>query len=277
MDGIKSMGLYRNVDRILADLEASGHKTDGALRVDNLTPFDQLHYEGTGAVDDAIVILCAGPDSHILDIGSGIGGPARYLADRTGANVTALEIQQDLHTVGASLTARCGLAGRVAHLYGDVTAGCVQPGAFTGLMSMLCFLHIPDRSLLFAQCARALQPGGVMFVDDFYARAPLSAADSATLRDQVFCPYLPDRDRYVADVAAAGFEDVKVTDKTEAWRAFVVGRLDAFRAKRAEVVGRYGTETVDQLDAFYAAVAGLFVAGRLGGLRLTARRPASIS
>ena len=270
---IKSMGLYRNVERILADLEASGHDPNGPLSVDDLTPYDQYHYEGTDAVDDALDALHASPDSHLIDVGSGLGGPARYAASRSGARVAALELQADLNEVAHTLTSRCGLDDRVSHICGDVTAGDAPAATFTGLMSMLCFLHIPEREVLFRECAAALVPGAVMFIDDYFAREPLTEADSATLRDKVYCPYLPSLDQYIADVKGGGFSDVVVVDKTDDWTTFVVDRLDAFRSNRDVVAARYGETTVDELDDFYAAVADLFTSGRLGGLRLTATKP----
>lgn len=276
-DEIKSMGLYRNVERILVDLEASGHKPDSTLRVSDLTAYDQLHYEGTRAVDDAIAFLSPAPGSRVLDIGSGLGGPVRYFADRTEAHLTALEIQADLHAVAGALTERCGLSSCVSHVLGDVTVGDAGAGEFSGIMSMLCFLHIPDRAQLFSQCARALKKGGRMFIDDYYARRPLGEEDAKTLRERVFCPYLPAWGQYKTDVEVAGFDDVVMTDKTEEWKSFVVRRLVAFRERRAELVGRHGARNVDDLDAFYSAVVDLFVAGRLGGLRLTATKSDSTS
>lgn len=269
---IKSMGLYRNVERILADLEADGRDSESQLRVQDLTSYDQYHYEGTDAVDDACVALEAGPDSHILDVGSGLGGPARYMAEQTGARLTALELQPDLNEVAASLTDRCGLSGLVTHLAGDVTAGDAPADSFSGLMSMLCFLHIPDRAVLFSQCAAALQADGGLFIDDYFEREPLTTSDSETLAEKVYCPYLPNLDTYIADVEGAGFVDIAVTDKTHEWTDFVVDRLAAFRAASDRATGRYGAQTVAELDDFYAAVVDLFTSGRLGGLRLTARR-----
>lgn len=266
------MGLYRNVERIQSDLAASGHGPDTPLTVADLTSYDQYHYEGTDAVDDAARLLGAAPGGHIIDIGSGLGGPARYVAERTGVAVTALELQADFNEVAESLTARCGLADSVTHLCGDVTAGDAPAETFTGLMSMLCFLHIPDRDVLFAECAAALKPGGAMFIDDYYARAPLTDADRTTLNDKVYCPYLPSLDRYVGDVEGAGFVDILTVDKTDDWTTFVVDRLNGFRSARSELVDRYGATTVDELDDFYAAVVDLFTGGRLGGLRLTATR-----
>lgn len=272
MTDIKSMGLYRNVERVLADLAADGHGTNGPLTVADLTSYDQYHYEGTEAVDDAAVALGAGVDSHIIDIGSGLGGPARYLAEQSGARVTALELQPDLNEVAAGLTNRCGLGDRLTHQAGDITAGDAPTQAFTGLMSMLCFLHIPDRTTLFAECAKTLKSGAVIFIDDYYEREPLTERDRALLAEKVYCPYLPSLDQYLADVTGAGFVDVRVVDKTEDWTDFVVDRLSKFRSATSGLQARYGETTVAELDEFYDAVVELFVSGRLGGVRLTATR-----
>jgi len=284
------MGLYRNVDRIMADLAAAGFDDGQALTVDDLTPFDQYHYEGTEAVDDACEFLKPGPGTSILDVGSGLGGPARYIAARTGSSVTALEIQSDLNRTAATLTGRCGLDGLVNHVHGDILAGdpVVASGAggadgaptgdaafdgrtFDGIVSMLCILHIPDRATLFTRCAAALKPGGAMFIDDYVARGPLTDDEKADLAEKVYCPYVPDRDTYIADVADAGFTDIQTVDKTADWTAFVTDRLAAFQAARRDLANRYGAETVDGLDDFYSTVAALFTNGHLGGLRLTAR------
>ncbi len=271
MTDIKSMGLYRNVERILADLQASGLGDGQPLTVDDLTRFDQYHYEGTEAVDDAIAFLRPGPGTHILDVGSGLGGPARYIADRTGSQVTALEIQPDLNETAKSLSVRCGLAHLVSHVNGDVLAGDAGVNSFDGLVSMLCFLHIPDREGLFSNCASALVDGATMFIDDYYQRASFTEQEAADLAEKVYCPYVPTLDQYVADVKAAGFVEIETVDKTDDWTAFVNDRLALFRAGRSELDKRYGADTVAGLDDFYATVASLFNNGNLGGLRLTAR------
>ncbi|MFT7475123.1 MAG: sarcosine/dimethylglycine N-methyltransferase [Verrucomicrobiales bacterium] len=273
MTDIKSMGLYRNVDRILADLASDGFGADDPLSVDDLSKYDQYHYEGTDAVDDAIHAIGVGSESVVLDVGSGLGGPARYIADHTGARVTALELQADLDATAALLTERCGLSAQVEHRNGNVLNGDAPTNTFTGLVSMLCFLHIPDRAKLFTNCAASLRSGGVMFIDDYVELAPLQPAERDALASTVYCTYLPDTTTYVRDVTAAGFTDVEVVDKTAQWTEFVNDRLVLFRANRSALIERYDAPTVDGLDHFYSTVVDLFGGGRLGGLRLIARLP----
>ena len=62
------------------------------------------------------------PGANVLSIGSGLGGPARFLAGRYGVAVTAVELQPDLHAAAAELTHRCGLSAAVAHVCADVLA-----------------------------------------------------------------------------------------------------------------------------------------------------------
>ena len=93
-DNIKSMKLYNFIDRIYNELRELGKANSGSLSVNELSSFDQLHYHGTQAIDFAIKKLNINHKSKILEIGSGLGGPARYLAKKTGANITAVELQE---------------------------------------------------------------------------------------------------------------------------------------------------------------------------------------
>ena len=100
MDGgrrITSMPLYVDVHRIHNELAELGITADQPLTPDQLFPFDQFHYHGIDAVRAGAGIIGLGRDSRVLDIGSGLGGPARYLAHTVGCHVTALELQEDLH------------------------------------------------------------------------------------------------------------------------------------------------------------------------------------
>ena len=94
---IKSMGLYHHVDRVGSEVRDLGRSDDEPLRADELTAFDQLHYHGTEAVDEAVRSTGINQRSAVLEVGSGLGGPARHLASTTGAAVIALELQDDHH------------------------------------------------------------------------------------------------------------------------------------------------------------------------------------
>jgi cyclopropane fatty-acyl-phospholipid synthase-like methyltransferase len=267
---MKSMKLYDQVHRIYDDLAAAGVGPLDPLVVDQLTPFDQYHYFGTSAVDAAIRSLHLQPGMRVLDIGSGLGGPARYIADRCGARVVAVDLQPDLHEVANDLTSRCGLTGLVEHRCADILGGWDEE-PFDAVVSFLCFLHIPNKARLFEVCRGALRAGGGLYIEDYGRQRRPTDDEANALRLKVQCVDLPTPAEYVAELYRAGFEDVDLHDVTEDWQSFTASRLDLFRGTRDRNVSVYGGDVVDGLDDFYATVAGLFEGGLLAGLQITAR------
>ncbi|MGI9404826.1 MAG: SAM-dependent methyltransferase [Hyphomicrobiaceae bacterium] len=269
---IKSMKLYSQVDRIYNDLANIGIGKDDPLNVDVLSPFDQYHYFGTRAVDEAIAAAGIGENSHVLDVGSGLGGPARWLAHRTGCYVTAVELQADLNDTATALTWRCGLAGNIDHVCGNILSTLLDAGAYDAVVSWLALYHIPDRAPLFPLLNNALRPGGKIYVEDLYQLAPFSAGERVDLETMLYGNTIPERDAYIAELADAGFGDVGFEDMTESWKAFTVDRLAAFRAARAVYARVHSEDMFEALEAFYSSVARLFAGGHMGGVRLTAAK-----
>lgn len=267
---MKSMKLYSDVHRIHNELTALGIDHEQGLRVDQLTPFDQYHYFGTDAVDEALSVLDLAPGARVLDVGSGIGGPARYTAAKTGAHVTALELQPDLNEVARDLTARCGLSSRVEHVCGDILDGGMAKN-YDAIISFLCFLHIPDKAKLFAACRAALKQGAPMYIEDYGKPRDLFSDEIEALSEKVQCPGVPRPEEYEAHLVASGFADVQVNDVTSDWTDFTTTRLAMFRAARARNIDVHGADIVDGLDDFYSTVANLFQAGAIAGLKIVAR------
>ena len=247
---MKAMKLYDQVERIHNELALIDIGGASPLTVEQLTPFDHYHYFGTDAVDEAMVALALRPGMRVLDIGSGIGGPARYMAATSAAHVTAL-------------------AELVEHRCGNILDGLGE--TYDAVVSFLCFLHIADRDRLLSACRAALADGGGMYIEDFAMRRPPTAEEAAALQIKVQCPVLPSPSEYDAQLRAAGFVDVHVDDVTSEWSHFTAARLAEFRASRARNVSVHGTDIVDGLDDFYATMARLFESGVLAGLKILAR------
>lgn len=270
---LKRMKLYQNPERVFGSLRHVGIDPDGPLTVTDLATFDQYHYFGAAAVHEAIEALGLADGQQVLDVGAGLGGPARLMADTAGCSVTAIELQPDLFEISRMLTEKCGLSEKVTHLNGDVLAQDFSGEGFDAAVSWLVFLHIADRATLFSVLHAALRPGGRFYFEDYVALGPLTEAEKKTLADDVYCPYLPDLARYVADLEAAGFVDIETRDMTPDWIPFVRTRRDDFKARLQANAEAMGEETARAQAAFFDTVAGLFDGGNLGGLRVTGRKP----
>ena len=268
---IESMPLYVNVDRINNELAALGIGVDEALTPAQLFPFDQYHYHGTDAVHAAAHLLGLGSTSHVLDVGAGLGGPARYLASTIGCHVTALELQNNLHALATRLTARCGLGQRVTHVWGDALTAALPEATFDAVVSWLTLLHIPERPRLLAQLARMLRRGGQCYVEDLYQRAPFATSDLHDVHQTIFGVTLTSIADYVRDLHEAGFTGIIATDLSDDWAAFCGARMAAWQADRPRHVRVHGEPIYTQLDTYYAVVLRLFDSGSLGGVRVVAR------
>lgn len=269
---MKTMRLYDQVERILNELHHLGIDEDAPLSVEDLTPFDQYHYHGTEAVDEAARLIGATPQTEILEIGSGIGGPARHMAHATNCKVTAVELQPDLSTLAEQLTNRCGLAGQVEHVCGNALDKPLGDRTFDAIMSFLVFLHIPARAELFSVCHSALKPGGSIVIEDYIKLKEPSDKQAEDLKVKVQCPYVPDMETYRQHLLDAGFVSVEMEDMSASWTAFTGERLAAYEARREHNVKVNGEDLTDGLQDFYATTAGLFADGVIGGVRILARR-----
>lgn len=272
-DAIKTMKLYVQVERVFNELHELGIADDDSVEVDLLTRFDQYHYEGVDAVDAAIQRCQIATGQHVVEVGAGIGGPARYLAHKTGCMVTAYELQADLNTVGLQLTERTGLTNLVSHRQGDFLASQPREPLADAVVSWLAFLHIPDRTRLLERCFAHLKLGGKIFIEDFSKLHPFTERERHDLETKIYCSYLPTPDEYIAQLAAAGFVRIHLEDMTASWTRFVRSRLDAFRASQERQLRVHGEAVVAGLDDFYATMTSLYEGGNLGGARITARKP----
>ena len=271
---IEEMNLYVDVEgRISRELRALGFDDSSELEVETLSRFDNLNYGGTSAVAHAIERCGLTADSRVLEVGSGAGGPARFLAKTTGCHVTALELQSSLHDYARQLTVRTGLAEQVEHVCDDFLNPASVDGSFDAVVSWLAFLHIPDRSRLFQRCFDCLKPGGFLYTEDYAAIRELSREESRDLESHVFCSYVPGIDQYRREVETAGFESVTIEDMSSNWTEFVDARLDAFLARKDEFIRLHGQKCFDGMLEFYSTVTRLFRGGNLGGIRLSARKP----
>ena len=154
--------LVSRIDRALAE---AGHDGQG-LTPELLAPYDEFHVGGMEATHRFSDRLDVGPDSRLLDVGCGAGGPARAVAARIGCKVTGIDLTADFIDAGRELTTRCGLQGLVTLHQGSALAMPFDDSAFDRAMMLHVGMNIADKAGLMAEVARVLAPGAVFGVYD---------------------------------------------------------------------------------------------------------------
>lgn len=209
----------------------------------------------------------------MLDIGSGLGGPARYLASKYSCHVDAVEIEPDRHEYGKILTERCNLSHLVSHHLGDFNQIELPPSSFTHIVSWLVLLHIRNKTKLFSNCYQFLQSGGSFFFEDFVQLHPFTEQEKIDLEITVACPYVPTFSEYKQQLLDAGFVDIVYEDISYSWTNYARERVREFEKDRERHARVHGEKITDGLHYFYNIIERLFSGGRLGGIRITGRKP----
>lgn len=150
--------------RILSTLRAAGKDVD-ALTLDDLAPFDQLHAGGREATRALARKAELRPGMRVLDIGSGIGGPARTLAAEFGCQVVGLDLTATFCEAAELLSRKVGLADRVSFKQGNALDLPFDDGSFDAVWTQNTIMNVEDKATVFAEARRVLRAGGVLVLE----------------------------------------------------------------------------------------------------------------
>ena len=153
------------LDAIRSGLEALGKRVD-ALTIDDLAPVDEFHIGGRAATEQLFNALELTTDMNVLDVGCGLGGPARLAATRYGAKVAGIDVTPDYVRAGSEICSWLPVAGRVSLQQGDALALPFADATFDRAYMMHVGMNIVDKFALIREIRRVLRPGGAFGVYD---------------------------------------------------------------------------------------------------------------
>lgn len=209
-------------EAVLAALVAAGHDPDH-LNPDALAPAEEFHTfgrAGTIALAEAAGITSA---DRVLDVGSGLGGPARHLAREHGCHVTGIDLTAELVAVANDLTRRVGLADQVELRQGDATDLPFDDATFDVVWTQHVSMNIADKARLFAEMRRVVRSGGRLAFFDILGGAVSPIHFPVPWADDPATSHLATVAETRALLADAGFEVRVWEDLTPAAREFYAG------------------------------------------------------
>lgn len=257
---------------VLAKLKASrGHLDD--LGPEDLFPHDQDHYGGLAANDALAQRAAIGKGIRVADFCAGLGGPARYLAYRYGADVTGIELTPVRVKGAQELTRRVGLQDKVRVVEGNVMQAPLQDASVDVVVSQEALLHVPDKRRALTEAFRILKGGGRIAFTDWVAHRPLSAADKDLMWQGMAVTELYTLPAYADLVRGAGFAVTSVDDLTAEWGAILTQRLAMYRRLREETLAAGTPAGHDAFYESYVRFVELVNAAQLGGGRFVGVKP----
>lgn len=263
-----------NEEQILAALRAKGVPRE-AVTEDDLKAFDQDHYGGVEALEELARRAGIARAHHVLDVCSGMGGPARYLAHWLGCRVTGLDLTESRYRSAQRLTRLARLDHLVDFRLGDALAMPFPAGSFDVVVAQESWAHIPDKSRLVGEAARVLRPEGVLAFTDIVRRDDLPEGTARRLKDGMTFTEIESAQEYVRLLEVHACPAVQVDDLSEAWTAILQQRLAMYRSLKASTSAKFGAARYEQYDDAYSFFVSLYERGVLGGVRIVARRRAA--
>ena len=151
--------------RIRNSFIAAGKDVERLTTMD-LAAVDEFHIRGRQATLELADRMKLTQGCHVLDIGSGLAGPARTLAETYGCSVTGIELSQSFCEAATMVSGWLGLSDKVRFVHGDATNLPFGPASFDAAMTIHVAMNIPAKDTLYASAKQVLKPDRIFAVYD---------------------------------------------------------------------------------------------------------------
>ena len=155
------------MEKIEAGLEAAG-KNVNSLTVDDLAPIDQFHTRGRESTLEVARLAGLESSDLVLDVGCGLGGTARFLAEQYKCNVAGIDLTEEYVSVGKRLTELVGLSDRVELRQGSALEIPYENARFDVVWTEHVQMNIADKRRFYSEIARVLKPEGRLLFHDIF-------------------------------------------------------------------------------------------------------------
>ncbi len=254
-----------------SDVSVNYSQTGSSL-IEKIYSDDYLSIGGKNSTDNLADAANVSKDTKVLDVGSGLGGPALRLAERFGCKVIGLDIvDSNVATANERAKAR-SLDHLVAFHLGDAMAMPFEAGQFDVILGQDAWCHVPDKDKLIAECARVIVAGGTVAFTDWLQVGEMAADEKTQILSAMASPNLATLEGYGAMLARHGFtvsvqEDISAT---------FVAQYDAIIARlkgmESEISDTISPKVYGIILAKNNCIRQAFTDGKMGGGKVIARR-----
>jgi SAM-dependent methyltransferase len=201
-------------ETILTALRAAGKDLDH-LTPDDLAPVDEFHGGQRPATMRLAELVGFAGTERVLDVGSGLGGPSRYIAWHYGCRVSGIDLTAEFVRVAEMLTRLTGLVDKVDYRQGNALGLPFEDMSFDVVWSQNAAMNIADRDRLYREMRRVLKPGGRLALQEVTAGPGGPPHYPVQWAREPGISFLHSQEATRAKLAAAGFRVIAWQDTTQ--------------------------------------------------------------
>ena len=209
---------HYGADDLLARIDA-GLKSSGIdparLTLEDLAPVDEFHIGGREATQHALSKMSLNALDHVLDVGCGLGGAARYIASELCCRVTGIDLTPEFVHVARELTARLGLSASLNFKTANALAMPFEDETFDAAISFHVAMNIADRAGLYAEIARVIRPGATFCIYDVMKTGPGDIVYPAPWAETAEISHVISPEETQEYLRQAGFEIVEIENRRD--------------------------------------------------------------
>ncbi|MDN7012680.1 methyltransferase domain-containing protein [Methanoculleus sp. FWC-SCC3] len=210
---------------------------------------EQIHVGGEQETDILAELAGVNAGTRVLDVLSGLGGPARHLARIYGATVTGLDATGRMVNEAVLRTERAGLDDRVTFRSGNALDMPFKSGTFNIVWGQDSWCYVTDKDRLIRECRRVAAPGGTIAFTDWIETGPMSAKERRNLNAFMLFPYMGTLDGYRRLLRRHGFAVGVCEDLSEDFTVQMHRYRDALAGGlKGRIVELFGTETFRDME-----------------------------
>lgn len=217
-----------NLGRVILDAVRADGKDPERLTVADLAPIDEFHIRGRGATEELAQLTGLSDVTTVLDIGSGLGGTARYLAAEHRCHVTGIDLTQSFCDVARELSVRLDLAERTAFRRASALDLPFDDHTFDVVWTEHAQMNIEDKQRFYSEAARVLRPAGKLAFHDIFradGAEPLFPVPWASAPEYSFLAKAGEVRGVLSDVGLNTLHWEDSSDRSRAWFEVMIERI----------------------------------------------------
>ena len=244
----------------------------GTNLIEQLYGDDFLSLSGAESSDAMIAAAGIGADSRVLDVGCGVGGPALYLAEKTGCHVTGIDLMEWHAEEAAARAAARGLSGRSKFQAGDATALTFPDAGFDVVWSQDAWCHVPDKPAVISEAARVAKQGGHIVFTDWVVLGEMAPDYLEAVQSAVAAPNFASPAQYRQWLEGAGCTVHSMDDISAHFAARYRTMIANLTALEKQVSEQFSPRVFAIMQEKNTMILQAFEDGKIGGLRVAAQK-----